>query len=128
MANPHHHWPYERNLVSERYLGILHYKFLPDLLERIAWAVESKRYWENSLEYRCYQTVIGANPEISLMGEMSAQYAGPQSLLSFGLIRQIPWREGNRLAAIYNAAFRRRRAELECDYGALSLAAEVGAY
>jgi hypothetical protein len=105
MANPHHHWPYERNLVSERYLGILHYKFLPDLLERIAWAVESKRYWENSLEYRCYQTVIGANPEISLMGEMSAQYAGPQSLLSFGLIRQIPWREGNRLAAIYNAAF-----------------------
>jgi glycosyltransferase involved in cell wall biosynthesis len=125
MANPHHHWPYEPNFTSERYLGILHYKFLPDVVQRIEWAVESKTYWENSLEYRCYQSVIRANPDISLMGEMSAHYAGPDSLVSFGLIRQISWRESNRLTAIYNAAFRRRRAELECDYGALPVGAEA---
>jgi hypothetical protein len=113
MVNPHHHWPYEENFASGRYLVILHYKFLPGIIEKIRRAVIEQNYWDGSLEYRCYLSVIESNPDVSLMGEMSARYSGPSSLLSRGLIENIPWETEHHLQRISRAAFHQRRAEID---------------
>lgn len=90
FANPHHIWPYERNFLSPCYLGILHFKFLPGMLDRIKMAVSQKSYFDNSLEYRCYQKVFQASPRLSLHTAVSACYVAPLDLVSNDLIKPVP--------------------------------------
>lgn len=91
FANPHHVWPYDGNFTSPCYLGILHFKFLPGLVDRVNQAVAQKTYWDNSIEYRCYQRVLSEQPNLSLHGPVSARYESPRSLLECGIIENIPW-------------------------------------
>lgn len=91
FANPHHIWPYDENFVSECYFGILHFKFLPDVLARINRAVKEKNYWDGSMEYRCYATVLEQHPSLSLHCEHSVRYQGAESLKDLGLIAPLDW-------------------------------------
>lgn len=93
MANPHHIHPYAANFNSACYLGILHYKFLPGLMARIRSAIESESYWQGSLEYKAYQSVLKASPELVLAYDGSRSYRGPDSLLRAGLIEPIEWND-----------------------------------
>lgn len=91
FANPHHIWPYDKNFSSLCYLGILHFKFLPGLVSRIAQALGQRNYWDNSREYQCYNTVLSANPKLRLFGSVSKRYIDPSSLVKSGLIEPIDW-------------------------------------
>jgi len=91
FANPHHIWPYGDNFKSACYIGILHFKFLPDALTRIRNAIAEKNYWDGSLEYRCYAAVLEQHPTLSLYASESARYEQVESLLKHGMISVIRW-------------------------------------
>lgn len=112
MVNPHHIWPYSRNFDCGRILGILHFKFLPDILERIHKAVEAKNYWDGSLEYSCYLGVIQEDAEISLKSEWSVRFTSVAALAAQGLIARLKWDKAEPAAALMRNAFWRRREEL----------------
>lgn len=111
MANPHHIWPYDGNFLSPRHLAILHFKFLPNVAERIRRALEQKNYWGGSAEYRCYHEVLSQAPELSLHGPVSARYTSPEGLLAQGLIAPLDWpRQAGRAHALLAAARAHRAA------------------
>lgn len=90
FANPHHIWPYEENFHSPCYLGLLHYKFLPDTLKRIEAAVREENYWGGSIEYKCYKKILSQNQTLSLMGPSSVRYESSASFLAAKLIAPLP--------------------------------------
>ena len=91
MVNPHHFWPYEGNFTSPRYLGILHFKFLPGFVERAKQAVDLKNYWNESIEYRCYLQVLDRVPDASLADRCSERYVSVSQLVGSRIIARIPW-------------------------------------
>lgn len=86
FANPHHIWPYEENFKSECYIGILHFKFLPDVLDRIEKAIKEENYWGGSLEYKCYHSVLKNSKDTSLMFKDSMRFEAVGSLKGANLI------------------------------------------
>lgn len=93
MANPHHHWPYDENFKSQCHLGILHYKFGPELADKILTAIKAGNYWNQSIEYRAYQAALKANPKLSLQYPGSNTYGAPADLVNAGLIDEIDWKK-----------------------------------
>ncbi|SFV34232.1 FkbM family methyltransferase [Hyphomicrobium facile] len=91
FANPHYLWPYEQNFVSDCYIGILHFKFLPGVTDRIKTAVREKSYWNDSIEYHCYLSAFEKDPKLTLHSEVSREFSGSQSLVEAGLIKPIVW-------------------------------------
>jgi hypothetical protein len=91
FANPHHIWPYERNFVSDCYIGLLHFKFRPGILSRIELAVAEENYWAGSSEYKAYLASFNASPELSLHDESSRHFRGIASLVDSGIIKPIDW-------------------------------------
>ena len=92
MANPHHLWPFAKNLSAPCHLGILHHNFSAGLEEKIERAIEQGNYWNQSIEYRAYQAVLSADPQLSLEYEGSREYGSPEDLVELGLIEPVSWR------------------------------------
>jgi glycosyltransferase involved in cell wall biosynthesis len=111
MANPHHIWPYDGNFASPRFLGVLHFKFLPGLLERIRVAIEQKNYWDGSFEYQCYLKALQVEPDLSLHFEGSERFSSVDQLVSLDLIASIGWTGAASASHLARAAFRQRRQE-----------------
>ena len=112
MVNPHYLWPLDGNFSSGRMIAILHYKFLPGILEKIKSAVLEKNYWDDSFEYKCYLQLLERNPSISLFGEISRMYRGPKDLIECGLLDSCDWGGGVTDADKIRSALLRRKAEL----------------
>ena len=112
MANPHHIWPFEGNFESPRHLGLLHFKFLPRLLDRIKDAILRQNYWEGSYEYKCYLRALEEKPLLSLHFEGSVRFESAGQLASLGLLAPIEWGDIAKPSDIARAAFRHRRHEL----------------
>lgn len=91
FINPHFVWPYERNFQSDCFLGILHFKFLPNFASKVDKAVTEGNYWEDSLEYRCYQSVLSRKNALSLIGDNTRVYYDPSTLLNCKIIAPITW-------------------------------------
>ncbi len=89
MANPHHHVPFEENFASDRFIGLLHFKFLPGFVARIQRAVEAGNYWQNSFEYRCYLKAVRENPALTLSYSGSRKYSSSMDLVQAGVIADI---------------------------------------
>lgn len=89
FANPHHIWPYDENFKSECYFGILHFKFLPDVLSRIENAIREGNYWGGSMEYRCYHEVLKEDKQLSLIWGATRRYEAFPSLFAMGLIANV---------------------------------------
>lgn len=94
MANPHHIYPYPPNFDSPCFLGILHFKFLPGLMERVHTAIREGNYWNDSAEYRAYRACLERDPDLALEYPGSLRYQSPDSLLDAGLIEPVPWASG----------------------------------
>ncbi|MGK7870629.1 glycosyltransferase family 2 protein [Falsiroseomonas sp. E2-1-a20] len=112
MASPHHLWPYEDNFASPRHLGILHFKFLPSFPDKVRAAVATRAYWDESLEYRCYEAVLQRNPDIAAHTAASRRYGGPVKLASDGLIARMDWEHPVGAAGRMLATARHHRARL----------------
>ncbi len=86
-----------RMVPSQPSAVLLHYKFLQDFHERAMDAVNRKIHYDGSREYRRYLAALERDPDFSLHGPRSVRYAGPDQLVSLGLMRDTPewrhWRE-----------------------------------
>lgn len=91
FANPHHIYPYARNMESKCYLGMLHFKFLPGFIDRVHKAIQEKTYWDGSSEYRRYLDKLTENPNLSLEYEGSRAYRSPRDFIDCQLIESIDW-------------------------------------
>jgi hypothetical protein len=112
MVNPHHIWPYEGNFCSDRYLAILHYKFLPDIMRKVESALIANNYWDASLEYRCYAKILKDDPKLSLLGAASARFDHSSNLVESRLIAPLGWEKRPKAAIAMARAYRERRASL----------------
>jgi Glycosyl transferase family 2 len=112
MVNPHHIWPYEGNFSSDRYLAILHYKFLPDIMHKVTTAIDEKTYWAESIEYRCYSKILQENAKLSLVGPVSARLNHTSDLIASRLIAALGWEVRPMAAMAMARAYRERRASL----------------
>jgi len=91
FVNPHFLWPYDRNFDSECFLGLLHFKFLPDFSVKTDRAVEEENYWRNSLEYQIYKSTLLKQQDLTFLGENTEFYQGPLSLVQGNVIARISW-------------------------------------
>jgi hypothetical protein len=82
-------------LAGEQPSGVLlHFKFLQDFHARAEDAIARGAHYDGSREYRRYLEALGRNPAFSLHSERSVRYAGPEQLVSLGLMRDTPaWAE-----------------------------------
>lgn len=117
MANPHHIWPYDDNFASERLIGVLHFKFLPAIVDRIRKAIAEENYWDGSFEYKCYLKTLEQDKGISLLYPSSARYEGAADLVAKGMIAPVGWDADPRPAASLRAAYLERRADLLSNQG-----------
>lgn len=69
--------------------ALLHFKFLPDLNEKISYAIESRAYYNEGAEYRSYRDGLQESSSISYEG--SRKYYGPESLIAAKLMQKIHW-------------------------------------
>jgi hypothetical protein len=69
--------------------ALLHFKFLPDLNEKISYAIESRAYYNEGAEYRSYRDGLQGSSSISYEG--SRKYYGPESLIAAKLMQKIHW-------------------------------------
>lgn len=91
LAHAHYMSPYDKNFVSPRLLGLLHYKFLPDFLSRVNDAVARKIYFRDSFEQRCYQRILSENPATVMTGSPTRRFRTSADLLDAGVIAPIGW-------------------------------------
>lgn len=124
MINPHHLWPCRANFESPCFLGILHFKFHANTLERIGQAVTDEVYWNNSKEYRCYLSKLRRDPELTAYCDLSERFSSASDLVRHGLIERITWTRDSEVlkrddwSGLAREAARRRRAEcLASDQG-----------
>ncbi|MDT2019460.1 glycosyltransferase family 2 protein [Methylocella sp. CPCC 101449] len=89
FTNPHYLWPYEPNFKSDCFLGILHFKFLPNFMSKTETAIIEGGYWKNSFEYRCYKELLVRDGNIPLCENITAVYEGPSSLTAHNIISPI---------------------------------------
>lgn len=126
MVNPHHIWPLDHNFQSSRLLGILHFKFLPDLADRIRKAIAAKCYWNDSAEYKSYLKAVEADAKLSMFGARSGRYETTNDLIEAGLIEPIAWAEPISLSYAARASLRRARARLLETAAGLAAAGRAG--
>jgi hypothetical protein len=91
LVRAHFMWPFEKNFVSPRLLGLLHYKFLPDFRARVNEAVARGVLYDHAFEYRCYAKVLGENPATVMTGEPTRRYRTSADLVEAGLIAPADW-------------------------------------
>ncbi|MDL2316049.1 glycosyltransferase family 2 protein [Desulfovibrio sp. OttesenSCG-928-A18] len=91
MIGAHQMFPAWRNFLSERILGLLHYKFSRRDLLKIDDALARQVYWNNSEDYQRYARWFRENPEQGFMYEGSREYQSPDSLVAAGVIAPIDW-------------------------------------
>jgi hypothetical protein len=71
--------------------ALLHFKFLPDFADKVAFAVESGEFWGDSIQYRRYQKSLENQEMASFYYAGSRAYDGPRSLVAAGLMNSINW-------------------------------------
>lgn len=91
MIGPHQLYPAWKNFLSDRILGLLHYKFSSFDMEKIKDALDRRIHWNNSEEYQRYDQWFKENPLESFLYEGSREYLGPQSLVETGLLKPLDW-------------------------------------
>ena len=70
--------------------SLAHFKFTPDLDKKIAWALESKSYYNQSMEYRFLQAAIEHLDQQSLLSEKTCRYQNIESLVEAHLCSKTP--------------------------------------
>jgi glycosyltransferase involved in cell wall biosynthesis len=89
--SPHYLFPYRENYLSPCYIGLLHYKFTDNFLEKAMVAVRERSYWQDSFEYRRYLERLADGSRIRLIYSGTCEYRSPADLVATGLIERIAW-------------------------------------
>jgi Glycosyl transferase family 2 len=91
LAQSHFMWPCEKNFVSPRLIGLLHYKFLSDFMTRVNDAIARGIFYQDSFEYRCYRAILAENPLTAMTGPPTRRFRNSGDLLASGVIAPIDW-------------------------------------
>lgn len=66
---------------------LLHYKFTHSFLHQVQRAVREGQYWQDSTEYRLYDSTLRANRELQLCGPNARRFTGTLPLINQGFLR-----------------------------------------
>ncbi len=94
--NSHFSFPFYKNFKLPLHLSLLHYKFLPDDLEKIKVRVEEKNYASGSKEYDAYLKAYLSNKSLTLYGEHSAKYVDSNSIYKIKLLSKLDFKNDRR--------------------------------
>lgn len=83
MLSPHH---VNRPSSDRIRLGLAHFKFFPGYRERIAEAIASRAYWQDSIEYRFLEIAARELADWPLAGPRSRRFESADSLGEAGLV------------------------------------------
>lgn len=89
--NSHYSYPFYKNFNININLVLLHYKFLPEDLEKIKNRVKEKNYALGSIEYNAYLKAYKTNEKLRLKYEKSNKYTNSKDLKKIKLINSIKW-------------------------------------
>jgi hypothetical protein len=70
--------------------ALLHFKFFHNLIQYTENTVREKNHWNNSAQYKVYNSGLQENPELSPYFEHSVRYSNSQQLIDLGLIHTTP--------------------------------------
>lgn len=111
--NPHAIWPPAPLHDDPCLIGLKHFKFDEGFLAKIAYAIETGVYWNDSAEYKAYVAAVEANPEFNLFFPGSRKYRRSANFVDTGVIAAPEFLdEAASLANQIKLAERVRRAEL----------------
>lgn len=117
MANPHHIWPYHGNFSSGRFIAILHFKFLPGVMNKIRIAIEEANYWDGSFEYKCYLNEIEKERDLKLVYDGTHEYTPDIDLVGLGVIEAVGWPSEVDVGELFRASYHAQRARLDSAHG-----------
>lgn len=89
--NSHFSYPFYKNFNKEINTALLHYKFLPEDLEKIKERVKEKNYALGSKEYNAYLKAYQENENLNLKYNKSQKYNNSSDLEKIKLISKIDW-------------------------------------
>ena len=89
--NSHFSYPFYKNFSLDLNLALLHYKFLPNDLEKIKIRVEEKNYASGSKEYNSYLNAYKSNKKLNFKNNKSKKYSSSRDLNKIKLIKEIQW-------------------------------------
>jgi hypothetical protein len=108
FINGHYPYPFHLNR-GVALAAVLHLKFTSDFERRVRQAVSEGQYWNNSYEYRVYQSALEADSDLNFFYKGSLPYEGVHSLIKAGLIKPIDWHAPPRNREIGDAERGHRR-------------------
>jgi hypothetical protein len=76
--------------TSRLHCCLAHFKFYPDLDEKIDVALSERQYFAQSLEYRMLRLATARLPHDTLLCERSVRFSGPESLVAADLLYRLP--------------------------------------
>lgn len=91
--NSHFSYPFYKNFNKEINTALLHYKFLPEDLEKIKERVKEKNYALGSKEYNAYLKAYQENKNLNLKYDKSQKYQNSSDLEKIKFINKIDWSE-----------------------------------
>ena len=89
--NSHFSFPFYKNFNIEINTCLLHYKFLPEDLEKIKIRAKEKNYAMGSKEYNAYLKAYIENPKLNFKYDKSEMYKNSRDLEKIKLIDFIDW-------------------------------------
>lgn len=91
--NSHYSYPFYENFTDELNLALLHYKFLPNDLEKIENIVRDKNFAGGSKEYKSYLEFYRKNPKMNLIYKNSTKLKSFDDIYAIEYLKEINWEE-----------------------------------
>lgn len=91
--NSHFSFPFYKNFNTKLYLALLHYKFLPQDLEKVKKRVLDKNYALGSKEYVAYLKAYQDNNHLKLITSNSKQFKNSNDLQNIHFLDMIDWKK-----------------------------------
>lgn len=89
--NSHYSSPFYKNFNAELNIALLHYKFMPEDLNKIKERVKEKNYAMGSKEYSAYLKAYKEDPNIHLKNDESVKLITSNSIYAINLLKKINW-------------------------------------
>ncbi len=89
--NSHYSFPFYKNFGQPLNLGILHYKFLPEDLNRIYEIIEKSNFADGSKEYKRYIEIYEKDKDMNLMYEGTKIYKSSNSIYEIKQLKKVKW-------------------------------------
>lgn len=89
QGKSHFLFPYKKNKNTKCYSAILHYKFLPNDIEKYRKIAKEGNYFNGSIQYKDYINHLDKSNGLAFMDEQSVEYSDSESLYRIPILEKI---------------------------------------